>query len=252
MAVDHSNSKRQSVMLTADVSSYSIKTVNLAVELAVSVNTKLHVLFIEDEDLLQVAGLPCSSEITLTTACKRPTSTDLMQRSLRSLAQQFKQTLQQQAQASNIAWSFDTVRGRVQDISLESESDATYTILGHSLKHRLQSRRTHGPRKILIISNDSPHQQQALEMLLRRFSQEKIELWLANGDTEIEVSPEMTKQINSSDYDVRLIGFDRRKMNALLDREGSSFDCVIASKHEQIEELAPILNKLYCPIILVA
>ena len=89
-------------------------------------------------------------------------------------------------------------------------------------------------------------------MLLRRFSQEKIELWLANGDTEIEVSPEMTNQINNNDYDVRLIGFDRRKMNVLLDREGSSFDCAIASKHEQIEELTPILKKLYCPIILVA
>lgn len=252
MVVGHSNSKQQSIILTADVSSYSIKTVNLAVELAVFVNTRLHALFIEDEDLLQVAGLPCSSEITLTTACKRPTSTDLMQRSLRSLAQHFKQTLQQQAQASHIAWSFDTVRGRVRDIGLKSEADATYTILGHSLTHRSQSRRTHGPRKILMIKNGSPHQQQALEMLLRRFSHGRIELWLADGDTEMELPPGISSQINNSDYDVRLIGFDRKKILELLDREGSSFDCAIASKHEQTEELVPILKKLYCPIILVA
>ena len=252
MAVGLSNNKQQSVMLTADVSSYSIKTVNLAIELAVSANTRLHVLFIEDEDLLQVAGLPCSSEITLTTASNRPTSTDLMRRSLRSLVQHAKQTLQQQALASHIAWSFDTVRGRARDIGLEPESDATFTILGHSLTHGLQSERTYGPRRVLIIGNNSPHQQQALQMLLRRFSHEKIELWHTDGGTEREMSPEIAKQISNSEYDVRLIGFDHKNIVEMLDREGSSFDCAIASKNGRIEELTPIIKKLYCPIILVA
>jgi hypothetical protein len=239
-------------MLTADVSSYSLTTVKLAVAMAVSVNTRLQVLFIEDEDLLQVAGLPCSREITLTSARERPTSTDLMQRSLHSLTQHFKQTLQQQARDSQIAWSFDTVRGRVRDIGLKPDSDATYTILGHPLTHRLQAGRTHGARRILIISNDSAHQQQALEMLLRRFSHEKTELWFVGDDRETELSPEMAKQIKNSDYDVKLIGFDREKMAELLDSQGSSFDCAIVSKHEQIEELIPILKKLNCPVILVA
>lgn len=252
MAEDHSNNKQRSVRLTADVSSYSLKTLNLAVELAVSANTRLHLLFIEDEDLLQVAGLPCSSEITLTTASRRPTSTDLMQRSLRSLARHAKQTLQQQALASHIAWSFDTVRGRARDIGLEPESDATFTILGHSLTHGLESQQTHGPRRVLIIGNDSPSQQQALQMLLRRFSHEKIELWYTDGGTEREMSPEIVKQISDSEYDVRLIGFDHKNIVDLLDRKGSSFDCAIASKHGRIEELTAIIKKLYCPIILVA
>mgnify|MGYP001557679182 CR=1 FL=1 len=99
------------VMLAVDVSNYSVTTVNLAVDMAASVQTGLLGLFIEDEDLLQVSGLPCTREITLTTTRERPTSTDQMQRSLRSVAQQFKQTLQREGLAWNIAWHFDWLRG---------------------------------------------------------------------------------------------------------------------------------------------
>ena len=113
MTVNHANNQQQTVMLAADVSSYSITTVNLAVEMAASANTRLRCLFIEDEDLLQITGLPCTREITLTSARERPTSIDQMQRPLRSVAQQFRKTLQHEAEALQIAWSFDTVRGRV-------------------------------------------------------------------------------------------------------------------------------------------
>jgi hypothetical protein len=56
MTAKNSNDKQQAVMLAVDVSNYSVTTVNLAVEMAASVQTGLLGLFIEDEDLLQVAG----------------------------------------------------------------------------------------------------------------------------------------------------------------------------------------------------
>ena len=111
MTASYSDSEQQTVMLAADVSSYSVTTVNLAVEIAASVQTSLLGLFIEDEDLLQITGLPCTREITLTTARERPTSIDQMQRSLHSVAQQFKKTLQLEAQASQIAWRLTRFAG---------------------------------------------------------------------------------------------------------------------------------------------
>jgi hypothetical protein len=74
----------RSVMLAADVGSYSIKTVTLAVQMAASMNVRLRGLFIEDEDLLQVTGLPITREISLTTARERPTDVEQMQRSMRA------------------------------------------------------------------------------------------------------------------------------------------------------------------------
>jgi hypothetical protein len=239
-------------MLAADAGSYSITTVNLAVEMAASANTLLRCLFIEDEDLLQVTALPCTREITLTTARERPTSIDQMQRSLRSVAQQFKQTLQHEAQALQIAWSFDTVRGRVRDISLKPKSDVTYTILGQSVLHRQHVRHVHGLRKILLIGNDSPYQKHALEMLLRRFSLHKIEVTFVAGNTESGVSSKFAQQLGANKKEVMLNKINQNQLDDLLVQATSSFDCAIVSKHGQAEETLRILKTLLCPVILVA
>jgi hypothetical protein len=87
--------------------------------MAAAINSELQGLFIEDEDLLQVTGLPITREISLTTARERPTDVDQMQRAMRSVARQFEQALQREAGALQIAWSFDYVRGRARDIGLE-------------------------------------------------------------------------------------------------------------------------------------
>jgi hypothetical protein len=239
-------------MLAADVSSYSITTVSLAVEMAASVNTRLRCLFIEDEDLLQITGLPCTREITLPGARERPTSIDQMQRSLRSVAQQFRKTLQHQAQALQIAWSFDTVRGRVRDISFEPESDVIYTILGQPMLHRQHFRRVHGSRKILLIGNDSPYQKHALEMLLRRFADQKIEVTLVVDDAESEVSSELVKRLKTNHKEIMLIELKQNQLNEFLDRATPGFDCAIISKQGQAEETLRTLKKLRCPVILVA
>jgi len=252
MTEDYSNNQQQTVMLAADAGSYSISTVNLAVAMAASTNTLLRCLFIEDEDLLQVTGLPCTREITLTTARERPTSIDQMQRSLRSVASQFKKTLQHEAQALQIAWSFDTVRGRVRDISLKAKSDVTYTILGQPMSHRQHFRRVHGPRKILLIGNDSPYQKHALEMLLRRFSRQEIEVTLVLDDPATKVSSELAQRIKTNDREIMLLELSRNQLDDLLGQATSSFDCAIVVKHGQTEETLRILQQLLCPIILVA
>jgi hypothetical protein len=242
MTAKNSNDKQQAVMLAVDVSNYSVTTVNLAVEMAASVQTGLLGLFIEDEDLLQVAGLPCTREITLTTTRERPTSIDQMQRSLRSVARQFKQTLQQ-----------DTVRGRMRDIGLTSKRDVTYTILDQSLSHRLKpSRQVRRTRKVLLILDDSPRQKLALSVVLRRFHHEKIELTVVGEDPERILSSALTSPITGKDSELVLIRYHRDDLFELLARAGPGFDCAIMSRHENEAELPRILNALRCPTILVS
>ncbi len=253
MTVKNLDDKQQTVMLAVDFGNYSVTTVNLAVEMAASVQTGLLGLFIEDEDLIQVAGLPCTREITLTTTRVRPTSIDQMQRSLRSVAQQFKQILQREAQASQIAWRFDTVRGRMRDIGLISRRGVTYMILGQSVSHRLQSsRQIRRTRKVLLILDDSPRQKLALSVVLRRFHHEKIELSVVGEDTKRILSSLLPSQIAGKDSELELIRYHRDELFELLARAGPNFDCAIMSQHESAAELPRILNPLRCPTILVA
>jgi len=239
-------------MLAADVSSYSITMVSLAVEMAASVQSGLRGLFIEDEDLLRVSDLPCTREITLTTARERPTSINQMQRSLQAVALQFKKNLQREAQASQITWRFDTVRGRMRDIGLKPKLDVSYTIVGQSVSHRLQFDQARRTRRVLLILDDSPRQKIALDVILRRFRNEKVELTVVGEDPDIDLSSLSARQTVGGANEIVLTRIHRNDLFDLLSRFGPKFDCAILSQHEKAGELTHILNALRCPIILVA
>jgi len=245
------NGRRHKVLLAADAGSYSITTVNLAVAMAASANTLLQGLFIEDEDLLRVTGLPCSREITLTTATERPLSTDQVQRSLQRVARQFEETLQREAQALQVAWSCETVRGRVRDIGSMPKANATYTIFARPVANRLQSGRVHGACKILVLGDESPCQQQALDMLLLRPGHESVELTFFDGESKRGVLPEKSPRMQSQDNEVRLIELHRSQLLARLAEVGSAFDYAIISRRENAEDMLLILGMLRCPVILV-
>ena len=252
MAANQPNEKQASVMLATDVSSYSVTTVTLAVEMAASVQTGLLGLFIEDEDLLRVAGLPCTREITLTTTRERPTSTNQMQRSLQAAALKFKKSLQKEAQASQIAWHFDTVRGRMRDVGLKPRLDVSYTIVSRPLSHRLQSGPVRKTRTILLILNDSPRQQHALDVVLRRFQHQRVELVVVGEDPDMDLSSIFATGTKDRHGEITITRTHRDKLHELLSRVGPNFDCAIMSQHEKVEDLARILNALRCPAILVA
>lgn len=244
--------QQRSVMLAADVGSYSAATVSLAVQMAASMNARLRGLFIEDEDLLQVTGLPITREISLTTARERPTDVEQMQRSMRAVARQFEEALKQEASALRIGWSFDYVRGRVREVGLKHGGDVTYMILGQPVSHRLQGRRERAPRRILLIANASQHQQQALEVVLDRFSHENVVLTLVDEKPGDRLFTEIAQHKGDKSNKLKLDAVSRGQLFELLARFGSSYDCAIISRHEKPEVLARILKTLSCPIILVA
>jgi len=246
------NSRSHSVMLAADVGSFSATTVSLAVQMAASMNARLRGLFVEDEDLLQVTDLPITREISLTSARERPTNVDQMLRSMRAVARQFEQTLKQEAGALQVAWSFDYVRGRARDLGMQHSTDVTYMILGQPVSHRLRSRLERAPRKILLIANQSQHQKQALEVILDRFSHEKVELTLVDEKPGAMLSAEIA-QLGSDKSNLLTINeLTRDHLFDQLARLGSGFDCAIISRHEKPKVLAQILKTLSCPVILVA
>lgn len=239
-------------MLAADVGSYSVSTISLAVQLAASMKSRLRGLFIEDEDLLQMTGLPITREISLTTARERPTDVDAMQRSMRAVARQFEQALKQEAGALQISWSFDYVRGRVRDLGLHHAGDVTYMILGQPVSHRLRSHPQRAPCRILLVANRSPHQKHALDVVLERFSHEKVEVTLVDHEVGSELAADLARLQQAGNGKLRLKRVDRQQLFEQLARLGSGFDYAIISRHEKPEFLRAILKTLSCPVILVA
>ena len=244
-----SSKDRSRVILAADAGSYSVTSVDLAVAMAASSGGLLQGLFVEDEDLLRITGLPCAREITLTTATKRSTSSEQMQRSLRLVASEFQQTLQRQAQALQVAWRFDTARGRIRDIGLQSTSDATYTILAHQLPHRLQSRQQRVSRKILLLGDTSAELKRVLKVLIGRYERDSIELTRVRSEGDERLA--LPRWLGRYGNRITQVELSLAELLARLGQPGTAFDFAILSKVCRDEDKALLVDALRCPIILI-
>lgn len=250
---NHPRGDKQTVVLTVDATSYSLSTIDLAVEIAASVQTRLYGLFIEDEDLLRVAELPCTREIGIFTALERPTDLEQMQRSLHSMAGQFRKNLEKAAQASQIAWSFDSVRGRTDDLGLKTELNVAYTIVSQPLSHRPESKRFSRTRRVLLIENQSPHLLHALEVVLHRFEHEKVNITvISNYDKSTNHTQNLLKKIDKKGGRIALHELKRNQLSNLLIQSETAFDCAIISRHEEAGNLREIIKNIQCPVILVS
>lgn len=242
-----------SLRLVVDCVSLSIATIDLAVDMAVSVKTPLQVIFIEDADLLRIAGLPFASEICRSTAQQKPTDEDQMLRSLRSRASQFRESLQQAAQSSGIVWHYDFITGKVADIVLQTDLEYTYTILGSPISHRILSRNYRRTRKVLLTGKPAPQIKLALQVVLKQFNTENIEITLIPFDQPSRSSMlEMVQQINAAEKRITVIEPQPEQLTRILSGMDTSFDCAIFSHPEEAGIQHSLIANLACPLILIA
>ena len=251
--MNNNQQNKATVMLTVDAGNISVSTLDLAVAMAASVQTRLHGLFIESEDLLRTASLPFTREISVTTAREHPTDYDKMQRSLHNMAEQFRQSLERAAQASQIPWSFDCVRGVTEEVRFSPRPDISYLIIDESAGWRASPKAYQSLRRVLLIENQSPNMINALNVVIQNFQQEKVEVTaIAAADTGIEKNTELQQHIKNADQSVIMLELERGQLTKVLSQAGTMFDYAICSRHEDDQNRRRILDSLQCPVIMVS
>jgi hypothetical protein len=249
MIQNHGNDQDNGVMLTVDACSYSANMLELAVAIAASKHGHLRGLFVEDEGLLQVAELPFSREISFTTGREHPTDLQRMQRSLQALAAQFKSALQRSAQAFDVSWSYDYVRGRREDIGF-IQPYVAFTIFGQSLLRRSDAKPRSNRHRVLVLDNNSPNLLQALQVLLQRFKHEQTEITQVRNQQLPGTS--LLEQLNQPGNNVAMITTDHANLDAILSARAHEFEYAILSRGENPETQRQVIHSLYCPVILVS
>lgn len=86
------------------VDSGTLPLMEQAVSLAALVQAQLEAVFIEDDELLQVASLPFSREVSLRTATVRRLSRERLQQEIDREFEQFRLRLEQTATRSRVQW----------------------------------------------------------------------------------------------------------------------------------------------------
>lgn len=155
------------ILFASDTMQLGEEALQAAAELASQLQAELAGLFIEDTNLLRLAGLPFAQEICTASATHRPLDLASMERAMREQASKMREAVASIAQRRNVPWSFGIRRGSVIHVTLAASEDADLLILGRRDLHRLTSRpkRELGSEKqpILVVYDGSSGGQRALQ-----------------------------------------------------------------------------------------
>jgi nucleotide-binding universal stress UspA family protein len=120
------------ILVALDASRHSLAALEAACELASALKAELVGIFVEDVNLLHLAGLPFARELRYLSGADRPLDSLSMERELRIQAEQARQTLAGIAAQRQVQWSFRVVRGQVASELLTAAQEADLLALGRA------------------------------------------------------------------------------------------------------------------------
>jgi len=101
-----------------------------AAEIAARTESELLALFVEDVNLLQLAGLPFAREVGFPSAVTRAIDTVAMERSLRALAREAERSLAEIARGTPLRWSYRVTRGALMSELLATATETDLVVAG--------------------------------------------------------------------------------------------------------------------------
>lgn len=148
------------ILVGVDASTHSIAAIDEAVRLAARLHAELEGVFVEDINLVHLAGLPFAREVTRATGIARALTGPAMDRQLRAVGGIAKAALALAAQQAQVSWTFRVVRGRVTHELLDAAQGADLLTVGLSsqdegsraqLGSTARAAITRGPRSVLLL-----------------------------------------------------------------------------------------------------
>ncbi len=159
--------KIQRILVALDASTDSLAALDAAAKLAQCLQAELVGLFVEDVNLLYMAGLPFTRELRFPSL--GDVTHEQMEQALRLQASQARRALAQAAEPRSVRWSFRVVRGQVTSELLAAALTADLITLGKASRPLRRSSRLgstaqalaqQAPRSILLtqqsVKEDRP------------------------------------------------------------------------------------------------
>jgi hypothetical protein len=109
-----------------------VAALEAATGMAATLDAELTGLFVEDINLLRLAGLPFAGELELVSGLWRRWALGDLERALRVHAAEAERLLAQAAERAKVQWSFQLARGQVLREALAATGEADLVVFGHS------------------------------------------------------------------------------------------------------------------------
>jgi nucleotide-binding universal stress UspA family protein len=148
--------KTRRILVAADGSSESRVVLGAAARLAASMRAELAALFVEDVELLRLAGLPFAREGSVSSGVFRRLEASDLERQFRVAAEQAREALREAASPWGLRPSFRVARGRVIPEILAAALGADVAAAGKRSGHGRPGRRLGATARSLIAHVTAP------------------------------------------------------------------------------------------------
>lgn len=156
------------IWVALDSASQSDRALEVAALLAHGASAELAGLFVEDIDLLRLAGLPLAAVMSPFSAIMRPLGFAELERQLRSQAAGLERELARLARGAGLSWSFEVRRGKPLAEALSLPAADVMVIAGRRLTAPLPARpgraRATGRGSVILVQDASPAAARALAL----------------------------------------------------------------------------------------
>ena len=272
--------KIQRILVALDASTHSLAALDAAAELAASMQAELLGIFVEDENLLHLAGLPFSQELRSPTATSQPMNSEEMERQLHLQAAQARWALEKAAERVNAQWSFRTIRGQVTPSVLSAALDADLVAMGR-VSRPLHTRSRLGSTAratsklnrsvllmrqgsdlsypVLVTYDGSPAALQALAAAaqLARLSGDKLNILLFTEkyDDAEPLKDDLSTWLEEQELSAEFHWIPEASVAKLSEMVQMAEDCVLVLGGDnpllQADAIQKLLDETDCPVLLV-
>ncbi|MFP4561056.1 MAG: universal stress protein [Thiohalorhabdus sp.] len=154
MADSEDSGEIRRILVLVDASRTSQAALEAAAELAARHDAELATLYVEDTDLLRLAGLPFAREVGTTSGVSRPLNLEQLERRLKGQAAEVRQRLRALAARHGVRWSLQVARGRAEAVALARAIPGDLLVVGKTGWSRLPYKRLGSTPRHLIRKAD--------------------------------------------------------------------------------------------------
>lgn len=257
------------IIIAVDASLRGFNMLEVAAKLAARRQIELAVLFIEDVNLINFAGLPFAREIDLVSAVERELDDLQLVRSLQSQAQKTSRFLEQLASQLKVNYSFRVLRGdymkEVFSASLETDVLFLSKRIGRYNRLRLEWTRRSSPaffaaspvadKNLCVIYDGSPGSDRALalarELALAADRGLMVMLRVDENKSVAQLREQVASITGGGDRRVQyvVITDDNSSLTKALHRQRCEMLILHKSDKEQLTD--SLLEDPGCPVVLV-
>lgn len=263
------------IIVAMDASNHSFSALEAGVVLAENLDVELLGIYVEDTNLLNLAGLPSARELLLSSATELAIDSRSMERSLRLHASRAEEALREATLHRQVRSQFQVVRGHIADTLVASTLDEDLLILSHGRPHpgnvairvaRRASRSVmlvrHGVpcrSPVMLVYDGSHSALKALQVAARLASGNGLELLILvparDSRASHQLQQEASEHLPSANLMITYSVIPNPELDTLMSVVHEQGGGLLVLYGDEVfmneQQLETFLNQLDCPVLLV-